>query len=199
MTEDPSLQLSRVRVGDGRWSVFPRSWRQEKITCSKLEAASFLQDLKSDLEKHFGCRVSGCARHADVETRGQVRTEFARGACWGAADRQSHPSSPAMQNAMTFCRCSSLTLETGRNMYQDTLAPKCCDSGCPFTTQLLWVVETVKWHWLCWVHRHIPTVRTMQVSVLASHRPHIVQVFNLPLLFGTSNPSQPHDTPLSAY
>eukprot|EP00913_Durusdinium_trenchii_P010842 g10171.t1 len=27
------------------------SWRQEKITCSKLEAASFLQDLKSDLEK----------------------------------------------------------------------------------------------------------------------------------------------------
>ena len=29
----------------------PSSWRQEKITCSKLEAASFLQDLRGTLEK----------------------------------------------------------------------------------------------------------------------------------------------------
>ncbi|CAK9090827.1 unnamed protein product [Durusdinium trenchii] len=41
------LHIIRKHSGSRR----PSSWRQEKITCSKLEAASFLQDLKSDLEK----------------------------------------------------------------------------------------------------------------------------------------------------
>lgn len=41
------LHIIRKHSGSRR----PSSWRQEKITCSKLEAAAFLQDLRSDLEK----------------------------------------------------------------------------------------------------------------------------------------------------